>query len=221
MKRVLVLQGPNLDWLGTREVEVYGTDTLVSLTVRLDAFAATIGVTLEHFQSNVEGELVERVHAAARSGCSGAVVNAAGYTHTSVALRDAFLATSLPFVEVHLSNVARREPFRQTSLLADLAVIVGIEERLDVELIDDRVLVPERVLGNGQLGGGQGCIHGRPPVGATRQMANGSSAGSRRTRCALPCQAKRLPRMRSSTSTDPLSGSFHSHKGTSNDASCG
>jgi 3-dehydroquinate dehydratase-2 len=122
VKRILVLQGPNLDWLGTREVEVYGTRTLAHLTAELDAFAATLGLTLEHFQSNVEGELIERVHAASRSGCAGALVNAAGYTHTSVALRDAFLATSLPFVEVHLSNLARREPFRQTSLLADLAV---------------------------------------------------------------------------------------------------
>ena len=122
MKRVLVLQGPNLDWLGTREPEIYGSETLAGITARLEVAARGLGVELEHFQSNHEGELVERIHAASRRGCLGAVINAGGYTHTSVAIRDALLATALPFVEVHLSNVARREPFRHTSLLADIAV---------------------------------------------------------------------------------------------------
>lgn len=128
MRAFLVLNGPNLDLLGTREPEVYGTTTLAALGARLDALAADLGVRLEHFQSNVEGHLVDRVHAAARDGLAGAVVNAAAYTHTSIALRDAFLATRLPFVEVHLSNVWRREPFRHTSLLADVAegVVVGL-----------------------------------------------------------------------------------------------
>jgi 3-dehydroquinate dehydratase-2 len=122
VNRFLVLNGPNLDQLGTRETEIYGTETLAGITAMLDELAGELGVTLEHFQSNHEGELVERIHAAAQSGCQGALVNAGGYTHTSVAIRDALLATSLPFVEVHLSNLARRESFRQTSLLADLAI---------------------------------------------------------------------------------------------------
>jgi 3-dehydroquinate dehydratase-2 len=121
-RRILVLHGPNLDLLGTREPEVYGTETLAAIGARLDAAARDLGVELEHFQSNHEGELVERIHAAARSGCRGAVINAGGYTHTSVAIRDALLATALPFVEVHLSNLTRREPFRHTSLLADISV---------------------------------------------------------------------------------------------------
>ena len=84
MNRFLVLNGPNLDWLGTREPEVYGTETLAGLTALLDEVAGELGVELDHFQSNHEGELVERIHAAARSGCRGALVNAGGYTHTSV-----------------------------------------------------------------------------------------------------------------------------------------
>jgi 3-dehydroquinate dehydratase-2 len=119
---VLVLQGPNLDLLGTREPDVYGTTTLADIQARLDVVAAELGVRLEHFQSAHEGALVERVHDAAKAGAVGAIVNAAAYTHTSVALRDAFLATRLPFVEVHLSNVFAREKFRHESLLADVAV---------------------------------------------------------------------------------------------------
>lgn len=120
--RVLVLHGPNLNLLGTREPGLYGSDTLADVTARLDRLAVELGVSLEHFQSNHEGALVDRVHRAAVDGLAGAVVNAAAYGHTSVALRDAFLATGLPFVEVHLTNVARRESFRQRSLLADVAV---------------------------------------------------------------------------------------------------
>lgn len=124
---VLVLNGPNLDLLGTREPELYGSLTLEALTARLDALGRELGVALSHFQSNSEGALIDRVHAAARAGLAGVVVNAAGYTHTSVALRDAFVATRLPFVEVHLSNVHARESFRHRSLLADIAagVVVG------------------------------------------------------------------------------------------------
>lgn len=120
--RILVLQGPNLDLLGARQPAIYGASTLAEITHALDARAAARGVSLEHFQSAHEGALVDRVHAAARDGVSGAVVNAAAYTHTSIALRDAFLATGLPFVEVHLSNVHARESFRHRSLLADVAV---------------------------------------------------------------------------------------------------
>lgn len=120
--RILVLHGPNLDLLGTREPSVYGTATLADIDAALRARGEALGVALEIVQSAHEGELVAAVHAAARAGAAGAVVNAAAYTHTSVALRDALLAVALPFVEVHLSNVAAREPFRRESLLADVAV---------------------------------------------------------------------------------------------------
>lgn len=120
--RVLVLQGPNLHALGAREPSIYGAVTLAEITTRLDRHAAARRVALEHVQSDHEGELVARIHAAARSGVAGAVVNAAAYTHTSIALRDALLATGLPFVEVHLSNVFARESFRHRSLLADIAI---------------------------------------------------------------------------------------------------
>jgi 3-dehydroquinate dehydratase-2 len=119
--RVLVLQGPNLDLLGTREPERYGTVTLAQLTARLDARAAALGLELRHVQSNHEGALVDAVRDAAAAGLRGAVVNAAAYTHTSVALRDVFLATRLPFVEVHLTNPWAREPFRRRNLLVDLS----------------------------------------------------------------------------------------------------
>lgn len=125
---MLVLQGPNLHALGTREPERYGARTLAEITADLDALAAELGVRLRHVQSDHEGMLVEAVHTAHREGCVGAVVNAAAYTHTSVALRDALLATALPFVEIHVSNVYAREPFRHVSLLADVAqgVITGL-----------------------------------------------------------------------------------------------
>jgi 3-dehydroquinate dehydratase-2 len=122
VKNILVLQGPNLDRLGLREPATYGPVTLAEITQRLDALASEMGVGLAHFQSAHEGALVERVHAAADAGFAGAVVNAAAYTHTSVALRDAFLAVKLPFVEVHLSNVYARESFRHHSYLADVAI---------------------------------------------------------------------------------------------------
>jgi 3-dehydroquinate dehydratase-2 len=119
---VLVIQGPNLNLLGQREPEKYGRTTLHELCTRLDGVAATLGVSLEHVQSNHEGVLIDRIQAAAAAGAVGAVVNAAAFTHTSVAIRDALLGTRLPFVEVHISNVAAREAFRHRSLLADVAV---------------------------------------------------------------------------------------------------
>ncbi len=122
MTQILVLNGPNLNLLGTREPERYGTATLAQLQSALDHVAQGLQVRLVHAHSNHEGELVEAVHRAARDGLSGAVVNAAAYTHTSIALRDAFLATTLPFVEVHLSNVFAREDFRHRSMLADIAL---------------------------------------------------------------------------------------------------
>jgi len=121
-RRFLVLQGPNLDRLGLREPDTYGRGSLAQLQAGLDALAVELGVELVHAQSNHEGALVEHVHAAIDAGIEAALVNAAAYTHTSVALRDALLAGPLPFVEVHLSNVHARESFRHRSLLADVAI---------------------------------------------------------------------------------------------------
>ena len=120
-KTVLVLHGPNLNLLGRREPDVYGSLTLDQINERLQALAAELGVELEIFQSNVEGELVERIQEAV--GVAHAIViNPAAYTHTSIAIRDAILAVGLPVVEVHLSNVHRREDFRHRSLISDVAV---------------------------------------------------------------------------------------------------
>lgn len=124
--RILVMHGPNLNLLGTREPGIYGARTLADITAELEALGAELGVTLEHFQSNWEGALIDRLQAA-RGQVRGVLINPGGLTHTSVSLRDALAAVGLPFVEVHLSNVAAREPFRHTSLLSDLAagVVVG------------------------------------------------------------------------------------------------
>lgn len=119
---VLVLNGPNLNRLGTREPDKYGSETLAQIEVRLAERGAELGVELRFFQSNHEGALVDRIHAAAAEGVAGIVFNAGAYTHTSVALRDALLSVAIPFVEVHLSNVHAREPFRHHSTLADVAV---------------------------------------------------------------------------------------------------
>jgi len=125
--KLLVLQGPNLNLLGQRQPEIYGGATLADVEREMDDLAHTLGVTLEHFQSNLEGELVQRIQDAVSTKIDGIVVNAGGFTHTSVALRDAFLATDIPFVEVHISNLQAREPFRHESLLADLSkgVVMG------------------------------------------------------------------------------------------------
>lgn len=120
--QLIVLNGPNLDLLGVREPGTYGSTTLDTITARLDALADGLGASLAHFQSAHEGALIDRVHEAWRDGVQGALINPGGYTHTSVALRDALLATKLPFVEVHLSNVHAREAFRHRSLFSDVAV---------------------------------------------------------------------------------------------------
>ena len=119
--KIAVVHGPNLNLLGTREPEVYGTDTLTDIDQRLSEAGGQLGVELESFQSNVEGELINFVQDAA-SRAAGFVVNAGAYTHTSVALRDALVGVGRPFVEVHLSNVHARESFRRRSLLAPKAV---------------------------------------------------------------------------------------------------
>ena len=118
---LLVLHGPNLNLLGRREPGLYGTASLAEIDAALVQHAGRIGVEIECFQSNHEGDMVDRIQAAA-GRCSGILINAAAYTHTSVALRDALLAVAIPFVEVHLSNVHAREAFRHRSLLADRAV---------------------------------------------------------------------------------------------------
>ena len=120
--QVLVLHGPNLNLLGTREPEVYGAQTLAQIDAELSAMAADAGAKLVSFQSNHEGALVDRIQAARNDGSGFIVINPAAYTHTSVAIRDALAAVSLPFIEVHLSNIHRREPFRHHSYLSDLAV---------------------------------------------------------------------------------------------------
>lgn len=128
MNTVLVLNGPNLNLLGRREPGVYGHTSLADIHVALSAQAATAGVALEFFQSNAEHELVARIQAAMDTEVSFVIINPAAFTHTSVAIRDALLATSLPFIEVHLSNVHAREPFRHHSYLSDVAtgVICGL-----------------------------------------------------------------------------------------------
>jgi 3-dehydroquinate dehydratase-2 len=126
--QILVLHGPNLNLLGTREPEVYGAVTLDQINAELTKIAAEAGSTLATFQSNHEGALIDRVQAARQDGTSFIVINPAAFTHTSVGLRDALAGVAIPFIEVHLSNVHRREPFRQHSYFSDLAegVIVGL-----------------------------------------------------------------------------------------------
>jgi 3-dehydroquinate dehydratase-2 len=128
MTRLLVLHGPNLNLLGTREPEVYGHVTLQQIDRALADRAAQAGVALTSFQSNHEGALVDRIQAARAEKVDFIVINPAAYTHTSVALRDALTGVGIPFVEVHLSNVHRREPFRHHSYFSDQAegVICGL-----------------------------------------------------------------------------------------------
>jgi 3-dehydroquinate dehydratase II len=122
MARLLVLHGPNLNLLGTREPEVYGSDTLTDIDHRLMELAAMGGHRLTCRQSNAEHELVELVHQARKEGVDFIVINPGAFTHTSIALRDALLGVAIPFIEVHLSNVHARESFRQRSYLSDVAV---------------------------------------------------------------------------------------------------
>ena len=126
MTNILVIHGPNLNLLGKREPEIYGADTLDSINQRLNQMAQQYGVSLQTFQSNNEGEIVSTIQRAVSNQVDFVIINPAAYTHTSVAIRDAFLATRLPFIEVHLSNVHAREEFRMHSYLSDLAVgVIG------------------------------------------------------------------------------------------------
>lgn len=122
MARVLVLNGPNLNLLGTREPGQYGQRGLADIVQEMESVAATCGLELAHQQHNSEGALIDAVQQAGRDGVDYIILNPAGYTHTSVALRDALLAVEIPFIEVHLSAVSAREPFRQVSYFADIAL---------------------------------------------------------------------------------------------------
>ena len=122
MTHILVIHGPNLNLLGTREPEVYGADTLAEINQDLTGMARQKGVTLQTFQSNSEGDIVSCIQQARNEKIEFIIINPAAYTHTSIAIRDAFLATRLPFIEVHLSNVYARENFRKHSYLSDIAV---------------------------------------------------------------------------------------------------
>ncbi len=128
MAKLLVLNGPNLNLLGIREPDHYGKDTLGSIDARLRQRTEAAGHTFESFQSNAEHALVERVHQAREQGVGFIIINPAAFTHTSVALRDALAAVAIPFIEVHLSNVHAREPFRRHSYFSDIAggVISGL-----------------------------------------------------------------------------------------------
>lgn len=122
MASILVLHGPNLNLLGEREPQLYGRETLAEINERLVAQAAAAGQELEALQTNAEHLMIERIHRARRDGTGFIVINPGAWTHTSIALRDALAAAELPFIEIHLSNVHAREPFRRHSYLADLAV---------------------------------------------------------------------------------------------------
>jgi 3-dehydroquinate dehydratase II len=127
-KNILVLHGPNLNLLGTREPRVYGSVTLEEIDCNLSNLAASAGIKLSSFQSNAEAELIDRVQRAMSEEIDFIIINPAAYTHTSIALRDALAAVRLPFIEVHLSNIFAREPFRRDSYFSDLAqgVISGL-----------------------------------------------------------------------------------------------
>jgi 3-dehydroquinate dehydratase-2 len=121
MARLLLLNGPNLNLLGTREPATYGTATLASIEQRAVALAKDAGHELATFQSNAEHELISRIHQAGRDGVALIIFNPAGFTHTSVALRDALLGVAIPFIEVHMSNIHAREPWRHHSYFSDVA----------------------------------------------------------------------------------------------------
>ena len=122
MSKILLLNGPNLNLLGTREPEVYGYETLDDIVENASRYAISLGHELAAFQSNAEHELIDRIHAAKTDGTQFIIINPGAFTHSSIALRDAFLGVAIPFIEIHISNVFAREEFRQVSFLSDAAV---------------------------------------------------------------------------------------------------
>lgn len=129
--RILVINGPNLNLLGQRETSTYGTVTLEEINTKLEALALKLGCEISFFQSNSESSIVEKIQDALIAKVDGIVINPAAFGHTSVAIRDAFLASNIPFVEVHLSNIHNREEFRHKTYLSDIAsgVVVGFKEK--------------------------------------------------------------------------------------------
>lgn len=122
MSKILLLNGPNLNLLGSREPEVYGYETLNDIVDMASTLASSLGHELLHLQSNAEHELIDRLHAAKTEDVAFIIINPGAFTHTSIALRDAFLGVAIPFIEIHISNVFAREEFRQVSYLSDIAV---------------------------------------------------------------------------------------------------
>ncbi len=120
--KILVINGPNLNMLGVREPDKYGSLTLSDIEKRIEEYCKKKGIEVIFFQSNSESSLIERIHLALNEGVNGIVINAGAFTHTSIAIRDALLSTSIPFVEVHISNVFSRESLRHISFLSDIAV---------------------------------------------------------------------------------------------------
>lgn len=127
-RNILVIHGPNLNLLGKREPHIYGAQTLNDVNQHLVQLATKLDVKCDTFQSNSEGQLVDKIHAAAQQQVDYIIINAGAYTHTSVAIRDALAGVAIPFIEVHISNVHRREPFRHHSYLSDIAqgVVAGL-----------------------------------------------------------------------------------------------
>ena len=146
MANLLLLNGPNLGLLGTREPEIYGSTTLAEIEAMLERLARELGHTLDAFQSDAEHALIERLHAA-RGKADFILLNPAAFTHTSVALRDALLAIDIPFIEIHLSNVAAREDFRQRSYFADVAA--GTIAGFGVASYELALLAANRLLSEG------------------------------------------------------------------------
>jgi len=141
--KILVINGPNLNLLGTREPDIYGSLSLAEIECRLLKVATEQSLDLENFQSNAEHEIVDRVQAAAKHGVDFILINPAAFTHTSVAIRDALAAVAIPFIELHLSNPHSREPFRKHSYFSDLAVGVVAGFGVDSYLIALNAAVKE------------------------------------------------------------------------------
>ncbi len=133
MKKILLLNGPNLNLLGTREPDKYGNKTLADIESSLSAYVSEKDAKLSCYQSNHEGDLVDRIQQAKEEGIDAVIINPGAYTHTSIAIRDAFLSVQIPFVEVHLSNIFKREAFRHHSYLSDIAqgCVIGLGAKSD------------------------------------------------------------------------------------------